>query len=83
MAKSKRFVKPSIKDVQVYIEARGYNLVDAEQFWHYYESNGWHVGRKKMKSWKSAVAYWQSRRKNDLKGKRRSIEGDPDFQPRF
>ena len=79
---SKRFVKPSIKDVQAYIEARGYNLVNPEEFWHYYESNGWHVGRKPMKSWKSAVAYWQTRRKQQRGGRVR-IASDPDFEGRF
>lgn len=35
----------------------------AEDFWNYYESNGWHVGRNKMKNWKAAAAQWNKRQK--------------------
>ena len=30
----------------------------AEYFYNYYESNGWMVGRNKMKDWKAAVRKW-------------------------
>lgn len=30
----------------------------AEDFWNYYESNGWHVGKNKMKSWRAAASRW-------------------------
>ncbi len=30
----------------------------AEEFWHFYESNGWKVGKNKMVSWKSSLAGW-------------------------
>jgi hypothetical protein len=33
-------------------------LTDAERFMNYYESNGWMVGRTKMKDWKAALANW-------------------------
>ncbi len=76
-----RMKKPTIEEVQAYIDEKGYSF-DAETFWHYYESNGWHVGRKPMKAWKSAAAYWQSRRKNKP-GSRVPIKGDPNFEGRF
>lgn len=34
---------------------------EAHKFWNYYESNGWKVGRNKMKNWQSAVVNWLSR----------------------
>ena len=55
-----RFKKPSIDEVKLYIEERG-NIIDANRFYNYYESNGWKVGRNKMKCWKSACRGWESR----------------------
>lgn len=55
----KRFVKPSFDDVQEYCRLRG-DKVDAKRFYAYYESNGWSVGRGKMKDWKAAVRYWET-----------------------
>jgi hypothetical protein len=33
--------------------------VDAERFIDYYTSNGWLVGRNRMKDWKAAVRTWE------------------------
>ena len=49
-----RFVKPTVEEVAAHVKARGYTF-DAEQFWNYYESKGWLVGRAQMKSWQSAM----------------------------
>lgn len=35
----------------------------AEDFWNYYESNGWHVGKNKMRSWHAAASQWNKRQK--------------------
>ena len=58
-----RFVKPTIEEVAAHVRARGYTF-DAEQFWSYYESNGWYVGHRKMKSWQSACVTWQKAEKH-------------------
>lgn len=63
----KRFVPPSVEDVRAYCEEKGYSLVNPERFVNYYSSNGWMVGKTKMKDWKSAVAGWQSREKERQK----------------
>ena len=47
----------------MHIKANGYTF-DAEAFWNFYESNGWYVGRRKMKSWQSACVTWQKRNGN-------------------
>ena len=57
--KTKRFVKPTIQEIKDYINEKNYN-VDAERFFNYYESNGWRVGKNPMKSWKAALATWNS-----------------------
>ena len=35
--------------------------IDADRFWNYYQSNGWMVGRNKMKDWKAAVRNWAAK----------------------
>lgn len=53
-----RFVPPTVEDVKAYCKERS-NNVDAERFVNYYTSNGWMVGKNKMKDWKSAVRTWE------------------------
>ncbi len=62
---SKRFKKPSIEEIHEYCLEKGYSM-DSEAFYDYYESNGWIVGRHKMKDWKAAVRNWV-RRSNEFK----------------
>ena len=56
--KKARFCKPTLSEVQEYCYARQ-NLVDAERFYNYYESNGWKVGKNPMKDWKACVRTWE------------------------
>ena len=53
-----RFIQPKLEEVKAYCLERN-NNVDAERFVDYYTSNGWMVGRTKMKDWKSAVRTWE------------------------
>mgnify|MGYP004658576855 FL=1 len=59
---NKRFVKPTVEEVDDYVRANGYQ-VDAESFVSFYESKGWRVGKEPMKDWKASVRYWNSTRK--------------------
>jgi hypothetical protein len=54
----RRFAKPSVSEVAAYCQERK-NTVDAEAFVAHYESNGWLVGKNRMKSWKHAVVTWE------------------------
>ena len=58
------FKKPTLDELNNRISEMNYQ-VDAIKFFNYYESNGWKVGRNKMKSWSSALATWNSN--NDTK----------------
>ena len=60
--KRKNFKKPSFEDVQAYCNESGYHI-DVDRFMNYYESNGWMVGRNKMKDWKATVRNWASKEK--------------------
>ena len=58
--KRKRFVKPTVEEVRQYCIERN-NNIDAEEFYSYYESIGWKVGKNPMKNWKFAVITWEKR----------------------
>lgn len=53
-----RFAPPTRDEVEAYAREKGYNGFPVDRFIAYYESNGWMVGRTKMKSWKAAVSSW-------------------------
>lgn len=55
---SSRFKAPTVDEIKSYCSERK-NDVDAQRFFDYYESNGWHVGKNKMKDWKAAVRTWE------------------------
>lgn len=57
---SKRFVKPSLKEIQEYCRERR-NSVNAENFFDFYESKGWLVGQSKMKDWRACVRTWEKK----------------------
>ncbi len=55
----KRFVPPTISEVSIYMVTKGFNDNGvANSFCDFYESNGWKVGKNKMKCWKAAVRNW-------------------------
>lgn len=54
----KRFIPPTRDEVALYCLER-HNHVDADRFVDYYTSNGWMVGKSKMKDWKAAVRQWE------------------------
>ena len=56
--KRKRFEKPTLSQITQYCLERN-NNVNAEQFYDYYESNGWKVGKNSMKDWKACVRTWE------------------------
>lgn len=55
-----RMARPTLAEVRAYIAEKGYH-VDAEAFMAYYDSVGWLVGNKPMKSWRSALTTWERR----------------------
>ena len=56
----RRFVKPSVAEVQAYCDERK-NNINAQHFWDYYEARGWKVGgRSAMKDWQAAVRTWEN-----------------------
>lgn len=64
--KRKNFVKPTVEEIEAYCKEKNYNI-NAQQFYNYYESNGWKIGRNAMKSWQAAVQNWNIRDKTNNK----------------
>ena len=56
---NKGFIKPSIEEIKTYMIEIGMTDV-SEKWFDYYESNGWLVGKNKMKNWKAAVRTWKN-----------------------
>ncbi len=54
---AKRFIHPSIQDVEEYAKTEGLK-VDARRFVDFYEAKGWMVGKNKMKNWQAAMRNW-------------------------
>jgi len=53
------FIKPSIVEIKNYMFEIG--MADVSDKWFdYYESNGWLVGKNKMKNWRAAVRTWKN-----------------------
>ena len=64
--KRKNFVKPTVEEIEAYCKEKNYKI-NAQQFFNYYESNGWKIGRNAMKSWQAAVQNWNIRDKANNK----------------
>lgn len=61
--KSTRSIPPTIEEIKDYCVKRN-NSVDANNFFNFYESKGWMVGKTKMKDWKASVRTWENRENN-------------------
>ena len=61
-----KFISPTIEEVKAYASEKGYKNFNAEQFWNFYESKNWMVGKNKMTNWHSAVSGWALRDKEKV-----------------
>lgn len=68
-----KFQKPTIAEVVSYCEERN-NGIDGEEFYYFYESKGWKIGKSPMKSWKAAIITWE---KNSKKNKSNNYSKSP------
>jgi biotin operon repressor len=67
-----KFQKPTLEEIKQYCLER-HNDVDPNQFYDFYESKGWLVGKVKMKNWQAAVRTWE---RNSVKTKETSAYAD-------
>jgi hypothetical protein len=72
--KEKRFIPPTVGEVQAYCLERK-NSVAPQRFVDHYEARGWTYGRGiKMKDWKAAVRTWEQ---NHVEGSQQQSKFDP------
>ena len=74
-----RFKEPSLEEVVLEFENKGVKEAGdiAAKFINFYTSNGWKVGKNKMKSWPHAVNTWIQRDKTDGRtNTRRGFKGE-------
>mgnify|MGYP000029409319 FL=1 len=64
-SKPKNFSPPTLEEVDNYFLEKGLQFEEAkkeaQKFIDYYTSNGWRVGKNKMKNWKGAASGWFNR----------------------
>jgi len=59
------FTAPTLEEVCLYVQSKNPTAQKdsvrefAEKFWSFYESNGWMVGKNKMKNWMAAIRTWK------------------------
>lgn len=56
--RTKGFERPSVEEVQAYMDAKGHEGYTAREFVAFYESKGWMIGKNKMADWRSACDSW-------------------------
>lgn len=54
-----KFTIPSFQEVSCYCQERN-NKVNPAKFIDFYSSNGWKVGKNKMKDWRAAIRTWEN-----------------------
>lgn len=72
----KLFQKPTIEEIKNYCLERK-NSINPIQFFNYYESKGWLIGKNQMKDWKACIRTWeqnQNKSKNNI-----TIEQEGEF----
>lgn len=78
---SKGFIIPTLSEVSEVFASKVELAVaetEAPRFFNHYESNGWMVGKNKMKSWQSAVNNWLSNKnKFDNGNSKKTNTGSP------
>lgn len=57
------FTPPSLEEVIEFFKIQKFVMEEAEPFFLYYQANGWHVGKAKMKNWQAAAKNWMLRSK--------------------
>lgn len=72
------FRPPTLDEVKEYCNERN-SGISAEHFYDYYSSNGWQVGRTKMKDWKAAVRTWERTEFKRSEPKTTTTLSDGDF----
>ncbi len=61
LVKSSKARPKNVEEVQKYLDEKGIVVFNADEFWNFYESKGWMIGKNQMKDWRAAVGTWTRR----------------------
>ena len=74
----KRFIPPTVDEVQAYCDQRSSWLIDPQAFIDYYEARGWMLNKnRKMVDWKAAVRTWEHNERERQEKERHQYEDLP------
>lgn len=62
--KENRIIPPTIEMIESYCQEIK-SIVDPENFFNFYTSKDWMIGKNKMKDWHCAIATWEKREQKD------------------
>lgn len=79
---AKKFTPPSTKEISQYCFERN-NKIDPNKFFDYYESQGWKVGKNKMKDWKACIRTWEKNNFEKKTGYKTNAEIQGDLVDEF
>lgn len=65
--RGKRFKKPTIEEIQNYLDEKNITSFTAEKFYNFYESKDWMIGKNKMKNWKACCNTWKGNYEEEKK----------------
>ena len=62
----RKFVPPTLSEVEAFCEEKNLNHVDPQTFFSYYSANKWRISKTgaKMTSWEAAIISWNARSKD-------------------
>lgn len=64
--KKEKFQVPDLSEIKEYFTDNGSDELEAEKFFNFYKSNGWKVGKNKMKNWHGAAGGWMARNRKEF-----------------
>lgn len=77
------FQKPTLEELESYAKEIKANF-SVNQFFDYYESNGWKVGKNAMKNWKATMRMWKHRNQNTQnQNQTKSLSNDEELNKFF
>ncbi len=72
---SEGFVPPTLSDIEGYV-SEGRLSVSADNFYDYYTSNGWMMGKNPMVDWRAALRNWSRKSEQDNNNQQRTLSND-------
>ncbi len=72
---SEWFIPPTLSDIEGYV-SEGRLSVSAENFYDYYTSNGWMMGKNPMVDWRAALRNWSRKTEQGNSNQQRTLSND-------